>query len=87
MAKSQPHSWHRFAWFDAENTLRRISRRFFFSCKRSERVIGLCWRCSRLIIGYLAEDGPARTATVKGEELAAIVADVTNRFGDGAKAA
>jgi hypothetical protein len=58
--------WHRFVWFDAENVLRGVSRRFYFQQKGVEFAAGLAWHPDggRLLISYGVDDSEAWIATV-----------------------
>lgn len=74
---SKRYYWHRFIWFDAENALRRVSRRFYFNGKGIEFAAGLAWHPDdgRLLISYGVGDSEAWIATVAAGEVRAILTD------------
>ena len=76
--------WHRFVWFDADNVLRRVSRRFYFKAKGIEFAAGMVWHPDgrRLLISYGVGDSEAWIATVDGGEVRCVLEDAKRlRFG------
>ena len=69
---------HRFVWFDGANTLRRVSRPFFFYKKGVEFAAGLAWHPdeTRLMISYSVADSEAWIATVDAGEVRGVLEDV-----------
>jgi glycosyltransferase involved in cell wall biosynthesis len=69
---------HRFVWFDEANTLRGVSRPFFFLKKRLEFAAGLAWHPDgkRLLISYSVADSEAWLATVDAGEVRGLLEDV-----------
>jgi hypothetical protein len=69
--------WHRFVWFDADLTLRGVSRRFCLQQPGVEFASGLAWHPGgeRLLIAFGIEDREAWLATVDAEEVRAILSD------------
>jgi glycosyltransferase involved in cell wall biosynthesis/tetratricopeptide (TPR) repeat protein len=69
---------HRFVWFDEANTLRRVSRRFFFHEKGIEFAAGLAWDPDRkrLMVSYGVGDSEAWIATVEPDEVRRVLDDV-----------
>jgi tetratricopeptide (TPR) repeat protein len=63
--------WHRFVWLDADNILRRVSRRFYFQAKGVEFAAGIAWHPDgcRLVISFGVGDNQAWIATVEAEEV------------------
>jgi FkbM family methyltransferase len=68
---------HRFVWFDGANTLRRVSRPFFFHKKGVEFALGLAWHPDekRLMISYSVADSEAWIATVNAGEVRGVLED------------
>jgi len=75
--EKQQFNQHRFVWFDGMNTLRRVSRPFFFHKKGVEVAAGLAWHPDgeRLLISYGVGDGEARIATVSAREVRDLLED------------
>jgi glycosyltransferase involved in cell wall biosynthesis len=69
---------HRFVWFDAANTVRRVSRPFFFNAKGIEFSAGLAWHPDgkRLVIVYGVADCESWIATVDATEVRTLLEDV-----------
>jgi glycosyltransferase involved in cell wall biosynthesis len=69
---------HRFVWLDESNTLRGVSRPFYFQKKGIEFAAGLAWHPDgeRLLISYGVDDGEAWLATVAAAEVRALLSDV-----------
>ena len=69
---------HRFVWFDETNTLRGVSRPFFFHKKGVEFAAGLAWHPDgkRLLISYSVADSEAWIATVDAAEVRGVLEDV-----------
>ena len=64
--------WHRFAWFDKDGSLRRLSLPFVFLDKQIEFCAGLAYHPNRkdLIVSFGVRDAEAHVATVSIEEVA-----------------
>ena len=77
-AEKRRFYFHRFVWFDKANSLRRVSRPFFFSAKGVEFVAGLAWHpdAKRLLISYCVADRESWIATVDAAEVADALEDV-----------
>ena len=69
--------WHRLVWFDAEFTLRGVSRRFCLQQPGVEFASGLAWHPDgeRLLISFGIKDCESWLATVEAEEVRAILSD------------
>lgn len=72
------HYFHRFIWFDENNRLNRISRRFFFQRIASEFVAGLAWHPTgdRLVIGFGIDDHEPTLAVVDAGDVRAALLDI-----------
>ncbi len=70
---------HRFVWFDAENTLKKVSRRFYFAESGIEFAAGLAWHPDnqQFLISHGIGDNQAWLATVNAEEVRAALSDPT----------
>jgi glycosyltransferase involved in cell wall biosynthesis len=68
---------HRFVWFD-EQSLRRVSRAFFFRQKGVEFAAGLAWHPDnkRLLVSFGVGDGESWIATVDAGEVRDVLEDV-----------
>ncbi len=69
---AQRYYQHRFVWFDEVNSLRRVSRAFFFHHKDGvEFAAGLAWHPDgkRLLVSYGVDDKEAWIATVEVQEV------------------
>jgi glycosyltransferase involved in cell wall biosynthesis len=64
--------WHRFAWFEKDGMLRRLSLPFVFLDRQIEFCAGLAYHPNRndLIISFGVRDAEAHLATVSIEEVA-----------------
>jgi glycosyltransferase involved in cell wall biosynthesis len=64
--------WHRFAWFEKDGYLRRLSLPFVFNDRQIEFCAGLAYHPNNkdLIISYGVRDAEAHLATVSIEEVA-----------------
>lgn len=64
--------WHRFAWFEPDGRLRRLSLPFVFLDRQIEFCAGLAYHPNRkdLIISFGVRDAEAHVATVSIEEVA-----------------
>ncbi|MBV8188761.1 MAG: tetratricopeptide repeat protein [Alphaproteobacteria bacterium] len=71
---------HRFVWFDQGNTMRKVSRPFFFNKKGVEFAAGLAWHPDerRLLISYSVADREAWIATVDAVEVKSALADTAH---------
>jgi glycosyltransferase involved in cell wall biosynthesis len=67
------YDWHRFALFDHQGRLSRISRRLFFSDKGRERTLGLIQHGQQIAIGFLGGDAVAKGAKVNVRDVEAIL--------------
>jgi len=69
---------HRFVWFDKANTLRKVSRPFFFHKKGVEVAAGLAWHPDgeRVLISYSVAEGEGWIATVSAGEVRGVLEDV-----------
>jgi predicted GH43/DUF377 family glycosyl hydrolase len=67
--------WHRFAWFNMDGELRRLSLPFVFEERQIEFCAGLAYHPNGddLIISYGVRDAEAKLATVKIEEAAQMI--------------
>jgi glycosyltransferase involved in cell wall biosynthesis len=67
--------WHRFAWFNIDGELRRLSLPFVFEERQIEFCAGLAYHPNGddIIISYGVRDAEARLATVKIEEVAQMI--------------
>jgi glycosyltransferase involved in cell wall biosynthesis len=79
-ASSDPNTgkrtyWHRFAWFNIDGELRRLSLPFVFEDKQIEFCAGLAYHPNGddLIISYGVRDAVAKLAVVKIEEVAQMI--------------
>jgi tetratricopeptide (TPR) repeat protein len=65
------HYFHRLVWFDENNRLRRMSRRFFFQRIASEFAAGLAWHMdnNRLIVSFGTDDHDPAFAVVQVDEV------------------
>lgn len=65
--------FHRFIWFDENNRLSRISRRFFFQRIASEFVAGLAWHVTgdRLVVSFGIDDHEPTLAVVQASDVRA----------------
>ncbi|CDX40907.1 hypothetical protein MPLDJ20_310003 [Mesorhizobium plurifarium] len=79
-ADSRRYYFQRFVWFDDANTLRKISRPFFFNKKGVEFAAGLAWHPDerRLLISYSVADSESWLATIDAVEVDAALEDVDN---------
>lgn len=77
-AEKRRYYLHRFVWFDEANTLRKVSRPFFFDKKGVEFAAGLAWHPddARLLISYSVADSESWIATVDVGEVQALLEDV-----------
>jgi glycosyltransferase involved in cell wall biosynthesis len=68
---------HRFVWFDKADSLKRVSRLFFFQKKGIEFAAGLAWHPdgSRLIASYGVGDGESWMATIDADDVRKILDD------------
>lgn len=68
---------HRFVWFDESNSLRRVSRPFWFHHKGVEFAAGLCWHLDgeRLVLSFSVIDREAWIATVDAGDVRAVLDD------------
>jgi len=68
---------HRFVWFDETNSLRKVSRPFFFHRMGVEYATGLAWHPNgdRLLISYGVADSEAWIATVSAGEVRGVLED------------
>lgn len=64
--------WHRFAWFEKDGMLRRLSLPFVFLDKQIEFCVGLCRHPNHkdLVISFGVRDAEAWVATIAIEEVA-----------------
>jgi len=69
---------YRFVWFDADHTLRQVSRPFYFQTKGIEAVGGLAWHPDekRLLISYSVADEGSWLGVVDADEISAILESV-----------
>jgi glycosyltransferase involved in cell wall biosynthesis/predicted GH43/DUF377 family glycosyl hydrolase len=77
-AEKRRYYLHRFVWFDETNTLRKVSRPFFFNRKGVEFAAGLAWHPDerRLLISYGVADSKSWIATVDEAEVRVLLEDV-----------
>ncbi|UCI29387.1 glycosyltransferase [Mesorhizobium sp. B4-1-4] len=77
-AEKRRYYLHRFVWFDEANTLRRVSRPFFFDKKGVEFAAGLAWHPDerRLLISYSVTDSESWIATVDEAEVGSLLQGV-----------
>ncbi|UCI09543.1 glycosyltransferase [Mesorhizobium sp. B1-1-8] len=77
-AESRRYYLHRFVWFDEQNSLRKVSRPFFFTKKGVEFAAGLAWHPDerRLLISYSVADCESWLATVDAADVEALLEDV-----------
>ncbi|TPK53356.1 hypothetical protein FJ546_30335 [Mesorhizobium sp. B2-4-19] len=77
-AEKRRYYLHRFVWFDEANTLRKVSRPFFFDKKGVEFAAGLAWHPDdrRLLISYSVTDSESWIATVDEAEVRSLLEDV-----------
>lgn len=77
-AEKRRYYLHRFVWFDDAETLRKVSRPFFFDKKGVEFAAGLAWHPdeSRLLISYSVTDSESWLATVDEAEVRSQLEDV-----------
>ena len=70
--------FHRFIWFDENNRLRRISRRFFFQRIASEFVAGLAWHLTgdRLVVSFGIDDHEPTLAVVDAGDVRTALLDI-----------
>ncbi|MER9658017.1 hypothetical protein NKJ26_32175 [Mesorhizobium sp. M0152] len=68
---------HRFVWFDVTDTLRKVSRPFFFDRKGVEFAAGLAWHPDgkRLLISYAIADSESWIASVDAEDVRHVLED------------
>ncbi|TRD00173.1 glycosyltransferase [Mesorhizobium sp. WSM4305] len=78
VAEKRRYYLHRFVWFDEANTLRKVSRPFFFDKKGVEFAAGLAWHPDerRLVISYSVTDSESWIATVDEAEVRSMLEDV-----------
>jgi len=62
---------HRFAWFNKDSRMERISGPFYFSDKGIEYAAGMSWHpdCDHMMISYSVKDREAFIATVEASEI------------------
>ncbi len=74
--------YHRFVWLDTDNSLRRLSGRFFFTKVGFEFGAGLCWSPdgTQLVMSYGVDDQTCNIAVVDPAEVAAILSDAHPTF-------
>lgn len=67
--------WHRFAWFNHDGELNRLSLPFVFLDRQIEFCAGLCWSQDKqhLLISYGVRDEEAHIAKVAVEEVAQMI--------------
>ncbi|TPL79948.1 hypothetical protein FJ950_27495 [Mesorhizobium sp. B2-3-14] len=77
-AEKRRYYLHRFVWFDDADTLRKVSRPFFFDKKGVEFAAGLAWHPDerRLLISYSVTDSESWIATVEEAEVRSLLEDV-----------
>ncbi|MER8811268.1 glycosyltransferase [Mesorhizobium australicum] len=77
-AEKRRYYLHRFVWFDEADTLRKVSRPFFFDKKGVEFAAGLAWHPDdrRLLISYSVTDSESWIATVDKAEVRSLLEDV-----------
>ncbi|MGX7874086.1 glycosyltransferase [Mesorhizobium sp. ORM6] len=77
-AEKRRYYLHRFVWFDEADTLRKVSRPFFFDKKGVEFAAGLAWHTDerRLLISYSVTDSESWIATVDEAEVRSLLQDV-----------
>ncbi|TPL74005.1 50S ribosomal protein L11 methyltransferase [Mesorhizobium sp. B2-3-15] len=63
--------FHRFIWFDANNRLGLLTRRFFFRQMASEFAAGLAWHLTgdHLVVSFGIDDHDPTLAVVKADEV------------------
>ncbi|TSE12893.1 hypothetical protein C1D09_006785 [Mesorhizobium intechi] len=88
-AEKRRYYLHRFVWFDEANSLRKVSRPFFFDKKGVEFAAGLAWHPDerRLLISYSVTDSQSWIATVDEAEVRSLLEDVDSLPSGGAGAA
>ncbi|WP_198019252.1 glycosyltransferase [Mesorhizobium sp. LNHC229A00] len=77
-AEKRRYYLHRFVWFDEADTLRKVSRPFFFDKKGVEFAAGLAWHPDerQLLISYSITDSQSWIATVEEAEVRSLLEDV-----------
>jgi glycosyltransferase involved in cell wall biosynthesis len=87
-AENKRYYLHRFVWFDDANTLRKVSRPFFFNKKGVEFAAGLAWHPdeSRLLISYGVANSESWIATVHADDVAVLLEAVPGLSSDEADA-
>ena len=77
-ADNRRYYLHRFVWFDDKNSLRKVSRPFFFNKRGVEFAAGLAWHPDerRLLISYSVADSESWLATVNAADVEALLEDV-----------
>ncbi len=78
VVRSRRHYFHRFVWFDENNQLSRISRRFFFKRIASEFVAGLTWHLTgdRLVVSFGIDEHEPTLAVVDACDVRAALLDI-----------
>lgn len=70
--------FHRLVWFDQNNRLSRISRRFFFQRIASEFAAGLAWHVTgdRLVVSFGTNDHDPTLAIIQANDIHAALLDL-----------